>query len=210
MIRVVIADDHPIFLEGIAAVLATRLDTEVVGTARDGQRAIEVIGEVDPDVAILDIEMAPPDGIAVTRYLAEHHPGVRVVVLSASADHLDVITAIRAGADAYFTKYMSVDELGDRLPMIVEGTRMLSADVIDALFGAIRHDDLQRADGPELTSRETEVLTLASQGLTNQQIAAKLHVSPQTVKNHLARSYAKLGVHSRGEALLRARQHHLL
>lgn len=210
MVRVVIADDHPIFAEGVAAVLAPHPGIEVVAIARDGRGALAAVDAHAPDVVILDVAMPEPDGIAVCRRIARTSPSTRVVVLSASAEMDDVAAAIRAGADAYFTKHMPVEELAARLADIAAGRRMLSEDVVDVLFSVIQSSAGIDVPNDALSPRESEVLALVAQELTNRQIATRLHLSEQTVKNHLTNAYEKLGVHSRFEAVQRAHDLHLL
>jgi DNA-binding NarL/FixJ family response regulator len=210
MIRVVLADDHPIFLEGIATVLGARTDVEVAATAMTGAEALAAVAEHEPDVVIVDVDMPDRDGISVAGEIAVKHPSTRIVMLTATKEHDDVVAAIRAGADAYFLKTMPVQELGDRLFAIVAGTRMLSDELVDAVFAGLRAGSGRAAPVEELTPREVDVLRLAGAGLTNQQIASQLQLSPQTVKNHLSNAYQKLNEHSRIKAVRRAQQEHLL
>lgn len=209
-VRVIIADDHPLFLEGTAAVLEARNDIEVVGTARTGTEAIAAVEEFQPDVAVLDVAMPDPDGIALTRRIVGTCPSVRVVLLSASDERDDVIAGIRAGADAYFLKTMPVDELASRLHGIVAGRQMLSDELLDAVFWTLREGSSSVPSVDELSPREVEILELVAERLTNKEIAGRLHLSEQTVKNHLSHVYAKLDVHSRIRAVQRAHELHLL
>jgi DNA-binding NarL/FixJ family response regulator len=193
-IRVFIADDHTIVCDGLRALLETHPDMEVVGTASDGREAVQLIGRLAPDIAIMDIAMTELNGIEATRTISERHPATRVLILSmySSAEHIH--RALQAGAKGYLLKTSAGKEVVHAVRAVHAGTRYLSqkiADtVIDDYVGANRRTS--PLDG--LSSRERQVLQLLAEGKSGAAIAQTLSVSPRSVETYRRRMMQKLGV----------------
>jgi len=201
MIRVLLVDDNAIVRRGIASLLAEAPDIEVVGEAGDGREAIARARELRPDVVCLDVRMPVMDGVAAARELCQQ---ARVLMLTYGEEKQFVTGAIEAGAAGYLVHgRFAPDELAQRIRDIAGGEMVLSPAVTPVVFEALRRgsEPQKPADYDTLTSREEQIMGLLARGLSNAQIAARLHVTPKTIKNHLAHIYAKLGVHSRGEAV---------
>ncbi len=210
-IRIVVADDHEMVRTGFAGLLATQRDFTVVGTAADGAEAIEVCRKHSPDVVLMDIRMPGIDGIEATRQLvrtatAENRP--RVLILTTFDLDEYVYDAIRAGASGFLLKDVTAERLFDAVRVIAAGDALLAPTVTRRLISefAAQH----RADPPPkaalaaLTPRETQVLRLVAEGLSNPEIAARLTVSEETIKTHVSRMLAKLGLRDRTQAVVAA------
>ena len=204
VIRVLLVDDNAIVRRGIASLLAEMDGVEVVGEAGDGRAAIALAAEVDPDVVCLDVRMPVMSGVEAAGPLAAR---AKVLMLSYSEEEELVTGALRNGAAGYLVHgRFEPDDLAERIRAVARGEMVLSPAVTPAVFEALR-----RAPGPEndaqetglgsLTAREREILNHLARGRSNREIAEELFITPKTVKNHLSRSYEKLGVHSRGEAI---------
>lgn len=204
-VRVLVVDDHPIVRAGIAAALAGADGFAVVGEAGDGRQAVARADELAPDLVLMDLRMPHMGGVEATRLLRERHPGAIVVVLTMYETDQDILGAIEAGATGYLLKDMPRRELLAGIRAAVEGQVALSPSVARIL--AARQG---RPRAQELSPREVEVLRLVARGLSNQQIAARLVVSEATVKTHLQRIFAKLGVTDRTRAATLALERHLL
>ncbi|WP_299428109.1 response regulator transcription factor [uncultured Meiothermus sp.] len=191
--RLLIADDHPLFRVGLRAALE-REGFEVVGEASNGQEALEKALELMPDGVVLDVRMPQLDGIATARMLRERRFRGLITLLTTFAEPVLVQQAAFAGADAYWLKELPPEALAERLRRLDQG-----------LEPRLRAPEL-----PKLTSREQEVLQWMAQGLSTKEIARNLHISPETVKDHLVRLYEKLEARNRVEALERARSLGLL
>ncbi|MFD7706048.1 response regulator [Streptomyces sp. NPDC059785] len=201
--RVVVADDQTVVREGIVMLLGLLPGIEVVGAAGDGDEALALVGELAPDVVLMDLRMPRCDGVEATRRIRAEHPGTQVVVLTTYADDESLFPAIRAGARGYLTK----DAGGDEIVRAVES--VLSGDA--GLSPSIQRRLLERLSEPEpavveeapdgLTAREAEVLVLIADGLSNQEIARRLHVSTATVKTHINNLFAKAGLKDRAQAV---------
>jgi len=201
MIRVLLVDDNAIVRRGIASLLAEAGDIEVVGEAADGREAIARARELKPDVVCLDVRMPVMDGVAAA---AELSGQARVLMLTYGEEEQFVTGAIKAGAAGYLVHgRFAPEELAQRIRDVAAGEMVLSPAVTPVVFGALRRgaEPERISDYDALTAREEEIMTLLARGLSNAQIAARLVVTPKTIKNHLAHIYVKLGVHSRGEAV---------
>lgn len=205
-IRVVLADDHPVYLDGLAGLLATVDGIDVVGTATDGAAAVETVAALRPDVVVMDVQMPELDGIAATRRVVDADPSIGVVVLTMSEEDETVFAALRAGARGYLLKGATKDEIVRAVTAVAEG---------DAIFGpalarrVVEFLAPRRATVdvfPELTAREREVLDLVAAGRPNPQIASALFLSPKTVRNIVSAIFTKLHVADRAEAIVRARE----
>jgi DNA-binding NarL/FixJ family response regulator len=196
-LRVLIVDDHEVLRTGTRQVLEASGDIVVVGEADDGNAALALIDELDPNVVLVDIRLPDRSGIDVTRHLTLTHPDVRVVILSAYDDDDFVRAALEAGATGYLLKTMARDELVAAVRAAAQGTTVLDPSLSPRLAGA--HSTWGPSTGPRLTWRERETVELVAEGLSNKAIAARLGVSVRTVEGHLNHVFTKLGVESRTE-----------
>lgn len=197
---VLIADDHPLFREAIARVIAARDDLELVAEAADGRAALERIRELRPDVAVIDVRMPELDGSDVLAALREDGLPTRVVFLSAFLDSETVYGAVAAGASAYLSKEADSEEIVDAIASAARGETILGPEVQTGLAQQIRLREESEAR-PRLSDREQEVLQLIAQGLSAPEIGQRIHLSTATVKTHLQHLYEKLGVSERAAAV---------
>ena len=200
-VRVVVADDHPMWREGVARDLAEG-GVDVVGTAGDGEKAVRVTLATRPDVLVTDLQMPGLTGVEVTRRVLEALPGVRVLVLSASGEQADVLEAVKVGATGYLLKSASLPELLDAVHRTAAGEAVFTAGLAGLVLGEYRRLDTAPApqDGaPRLTDRETEVLRMVAKGLTARQVAERLVLSHRTVQNHVQNTLTKLALHNRAQ-----------
>ena len=209
-IRIVVADDHQVVRAGFAALLDTQPDFTVVGTACDGDEAVALGRELHPDVVLMDVRMPGTDGIEATRQLAAgRRAGPRVLILTTFDLDDYVFEALRAGASGFLLKDVTAERLFDAVRVVAAGEALLAPGVTRRLiseFARIR-PIAPAAAGPDLnmlTPRETEVLRLVAEGLSNQQIAARLVVTEETVKTHVSRLLHKLGLRDRTQAVIAA------
>ncbi|TKJ29534.1 MAG: DNA-binding response regulator [Chloroflexi bacterium B3_Chlor] len=206
-IRAVLADDHALVRQGVRRFLEESGDITVVAEAGDGERALELVAEHQPDIAILDIRMPKMSGVDLARRIKAEHPQVRILVLTAYDDDPYVFALVQAGVDGYVLKTADSAQLIQAVRRIAEGEPALDATVARRLMERVRSGRVAlKADGvvERPTDRELEVLRLAGKGLTNRAIGQELGISGRTVQGHLARVYSKLQVGSRTEAVLKA------
>jgi DNA-binding NarL/FixJ family response regulator len=213
-VRVVVADDQASVRDGLAALLRTLPDFEVVGTAGDGQAALEVIEREAPDAVLMDLRMPGMDGIEATGRLSATHPDVAVVVLTTFADDDSVLAALQAGARSYLTKNASRADIARAVHAAVANQVTLDPGVQRTLLSAALRG--QQAGSPPggpqgpwpdgLTGREGEILALIAAGLSNREIAGRLFIGNATVKTHINRIFAKIGVTDRRDAIAYARR----
>ncbi len=205
-VRVVIADDHPVFRDGLASLLATQPDVVVVATAADGVEAVRVTAEHTPDVVVMDLQMPEMNGIDATRAIAEAQPDVRVLVFTMGEEDGTVLAAMRAGARGYLVKGAGQDEVARAISTVHAGGLVFGASlalrIADLLSGTATPD---RSAFPQLTERELEILDLIAAGKNNAQIASSLYLAPKTVRNNVSNILAKLQATDRAEAIIRAR-----
>lgn len=205
--RILVADDHVAFRQGVRALLAGEPDLEVVGEAGDGQDVLERTAALQPDVVLMDLGMPRGGGIQATRRLCEVSPHVRVLVLTMYEDDESVYTALEAGARGYVLKGARKSELLRAIRAVASGELIVGPAVAGRVLR--RLGTAARAGTadvfPMLTDREREVLALLAVHLTNPEIAARLHLSEKTVRNHVSNIFTKLGVATRSEAVTRAR-----
>ncbi|MGA3185154.1 MAG: response regulator transcription factor [Candidatus Dormibacteria bacterium] len=215
MIRVLIADDQTVVREGLATLLAAMEGVEVVGSARDGEEAVSLAALRRPDVVLMDLRMPRCDGVEATRRLTAEQPEVRVVVLTTYADDASVFAALQAGARGYLTKDAGAGEIAQAIRTVHAGEALLDPSVQRRLLESLRAPAATVAPEPPgplpdgLTQREAEVLALIAGGLSNQEIAARLHVSETTVKTHINNLFSKTGVRDRAQAVRYAYGHGL-
>jgi len=206
-IRILIADDHPVFRYGLRALLAAEPTTEVIGEATTGEEAIAKASSLQPDVILMDLNMPGINGIEATRRILEMTPHMSILVLTMFDDDDSIFAAMRAGARGYLLKGAEGEETVRAIHAVSSGEAIFSPAIARKLmqyFGARRPTAPPQAF-PELTEREREILTLIAQGYTNTAIAEKLVLSPKTVRNHVSNIFSKLQVADRAEAIIRAR-----
>jgi DNA-binding NarL/FixJ family response regulator len=208
-IRIVLADDQALFREGLRTLLSTRADIEVVGEAADGAQALVRVGETQPAVVLMDLQMPIMDGVQATAKLRERHPEVRVLVLTTFDDEGNVFGALRAGAAGYLLKDVSLDTLVSAIQAAARGECFLQSTVTGTVVDAVTR---MMTAGPTasalvlpLSPREREILGLVSAGASNKEIADRLCLAEGTVKNHVTSILVKLDVRDRTQAALRAR-----
>jgi DNA-binding NarL/FixJ family response regulator len=207
-IRVLIADDHAVYRWGLRTLLDSEADMEVVGEAATGKEAVERAAEVRPDIILMDIQMPGINGIDATRRIIEANQEIGVVILTMYEDDDSVFSAMRAGARGYVLKGAHPSEILKVLRAVARGEAYFGPEIARRLvdfFSAPKVASPKEAF-PELTSREREILDLIAEGRTNAEIAARLFVSPNTVRNHISHIFAKLQVADRAEAIVRARE----
>ena len=206
-IRILIADDHAVVREGTRQFLEREDDLEVVGEAADGEEAIRLVGSLNPDVAIMDISMPNIDGIEATRQIKARYPKVAVLILSAYDDDQFVFSLLEAGAAGYLLKSVRGNELINAIREVSAGESVLHPTIARKVlnrFTNITNETQKQKTQDILTEREIEVLQLATQGSSNQEIADRLYLSLRTVQSHLNHIFNKLQVSSRTEAVVHA------
>lgn len=201
MIRVLIADDHAVVREGLRAFLALQDDVEVVGEAADGEEAVQAVVRLEPDVALVDLVMPRVDGIEAIGRIRAERPRTRVIVLTSFVDEDKMLPAVRAGAVGYLLKDVAPQELARAIRAAHDGEALLDPGVAARLLDAMAREP---RPSDELTAREREVLALIVRGRANKVIARELGISEKTVKAHVGRVLAKLGVADRTQAALLA------
>jgi DNA-binding NarL/FixJ family response regulator len=202
VIRVLIADDHPLARAGLQQLLGSVEDIAVVGAAAGGEEALRLAVEREPDVILMDLEMPEKDGVEATRELRTRRPAAAVVVLTSFSDRERILAALDAGAIGYLLKDADPDELAGAIRAATRGDAPLHPRAARELLDRNR-------GGPQLTEREQEVLALVAEGLPNKLIARRLAISERTVKGHLTHIFERIGVTDRTQAALWARGHRL-
>jgi DNA-binding NarL/FixJ family response regulator len=207
-IRVVIADDHPMYRYGLGAVLAQSDQITVLETVGDGSELLRAVGEHHPDVVITDLSMPGLDGVAVTRQLVSDLPGVAVLVLTMHEDDEHVFAAMRAGASGYLVKGADGEEIERAVLAVAGGDAVYGAPVarrIVSFYAGDTNESAATRAFPDLTQREREVLALLATGCRNHEIARRLGMSDKTVRNHVSQVLLKLQVPDRTAAALKAK-----
>ena len=206
-IRVVIVDDHPIVRRGLRSLLDTLDGVDVVGEADSGEAAISATAQQNPDVVLMDLNMPGIGGIEATRRIVARHPETAVLVLTMFDDDETVVTALSAGARGYLLKGADQDEIGRALQAVAAHGVIFSPDIGSRVVGLLSPAQSPRPTMPALTAREHDILALLASGQRTAAIAERLYLSAKTVSNSLTTIFAKLGVTSRAEAIVVARQH---
>ncbi len=210
-IRVLIADDHTIFREGLRKLLEAEADISVVGEAKSGSECVALAGKLKPDIVLLDLKMPEKDGLAVLGDLAGKESSTKVVVLTASEDERDFVEAVRRGARGIVLKQAPSEHLVDGIRRVHTGEVWIDQRVTAGVLKAMAEGPATTTrEKPLLTERERQVVHLVCQGFRNKEIADKLFISEQTVKNHLHNIFDKLGVSDRLELALYALHHRLV
>jgi DNA-binding NarL/FixJ family response regulator len=210
MIRVLLVDDHPVVREGLAAMLSTQKDFDVVGEASDGAQAVEMVERLGPDVVLMDLEMPRVDGPEAIRRIRARHPDARVLVLTAYDTDERILDAVQAGAQGYMLKGAPRDELFRAVRIVNDGGSLLEPVVAHNLLGRMGKMLSHEPDVEQLTERELEVLQQLVKGSRNKEIANQLCITERTVKFHTSIIFQKLGVTNRSEAIAAALQRRLV
>ncbi|MER7957305.1 response regulator transcription factor [Streptomyces sp. NPDC096030] len=205
-VRILLCDDHAVVRAGLLALLGSAGDIEVVGEAGSGEEAVAMAAKLRPDVVLMDLQLGPGiDGVEATRRIAGTATGVHVLVLTTYDTDADITRAIEAGATGYLLKAERPEELFAAIHSAAQGRTTLSPPVASRVM-----DRMRGAAGPTLTDRERDILGQLAHGLGNREIARALFISEATVKTHLGRIYAKLGVDTRAGAVAVAKEQRLL
>ena len=206
-IRVLIADDHPLFRDGMHGLLDSVEDTEVVGEAATGEEAVELAAEVQPDVILMDIKMPGINGIEATREVVSTNPTVGVLVVTMLEDDDSVFAAMRAGARGYLLKGAEQAEVLRAIRAVANGEAIFGPGIARRVMGLFSAEKPQAPRAfPELTEREQEILRLIAGGRGNAEISSDLFLSLKTVQNHVSNIFRKLQVADRAQAVIRARE----
>jgi len=208
-IRVLIADDSPVFRRGLRTVLSGEADIEVIAEAENGEEAIAKAEEHAPDVVLMDVRMPRINGIEAARAIRDSSPATKIVMLTVSDDDDDLYAAIKAGANSYLLKELAVEEVPEAIRAAAKGQSVISPAMASKLLSeytalARKASERQQLAAPGLTARELEVLKAVAKGASNREIGEMLFISENTVKNHVRNILEKLHLHSRWEAVLYA------
>jgi DNA-binding NarL/FixJ family response regulator len=203
-IRVLIADDHPLFLQGLRAALEATPDVDVVGGATDGAEAVRLAAELEPDVVLMDLQMPVLSGLEATRRVLDDRPDTHVLVLTMFDSDSSVYAAVRAGAKGYLLKGADQQDIERAIRTVAAGEAVFGSAIAARLISYFDHN--RSRPFPELTPREHEILELLANGLNNQAIADELGLSLKTVRNNVSAIFTKLRVADRAQAMLKARE----
>ena len=207
VVRILVADDHPLTRDGIRAALALDAELEVVGEASDGQEAVHLAEQVQPDVVLMDVRMPVLGGIGATQKISRTVPNARVVMLTVEETQARVGEAIQAGAAGYLLKDIDARELARAVHLAAEGSAVIHPSLTRQFIEEIRQLTRGEQSVSSLSTREVEVLQMIAYGSTNREVAGALRISPQTVKTYLERIFTKLGVSDRTRAVAMALKH---
>ncbi len=205
-IRVLVADDHPVFRYGMRAILGAEPDTEIVGEAVDGEEAVSLAAELDPDVILMDVNMPGVNGIEAARRILEASPQTGILMLTMFEDDASIFAAMRAGARGYVLKGADGEETVRAIRSVAGGEAIFGPGIARRLTRFFAAPASKVEAFPELTDREREILAFIAGGYTNTAIAEALYLSPKTVRNYVSSIFTKLQVLDRAQAIVRARQ----
>ncbi|HEY8283531.1 MAG TPA: response regulator transcription factor [Chloroflexota bacterium] len=207
-LRILIADDHPVFRYGMKALLQSVTGAEVVGEAATGEETIALAESLHPDVILMDIKMPGTNGIEATRRIVRAQPDIGIVVVTMLEEDDAVFAAMRAGARGYLVKGADQDEVLRAIHAVASGEAIFGQTIAERVmrFFAAPRDAAARTSFPDLTEREREILLLIAEGRGNPHIARRLLLSEKTVRNHISNIFGKLQVADRAEAIVRARE----
>lgn len=209
-IRVLVADDHALFRRGLNMVIGEESDICVVGEAHDGAEAVAMAEELVPDVMLMDVRMPKLNGIEAAAKIRDSVPHTRILMLTVSDEDQDLFEALKAGAAGYLLKEISIDEIAEAIRQVHKGQSLISPTMAAKLIAEftslakLAENPSAHVEPPKLTDREHEVLQCVAQGMSNREIAEKLYISENTVKNHVRNILEKLHLHSRMEAVIYA------
>jgi DNA-binding NarL/FixJ family response regulator len=207
--RVMIVDDHPMWRDSVSRDL-TDAGFEVIAAVGEGTQAMRIAASVRPDVVVLDLQLPDVGGVDVTRGLLSAYPAAKVLILSASGEHRDVLGAVKAGATGYILKSASRTEFLDAVRRTAAGDAVFSPGLAGLVLGEFRRLATEPApDTPRLTEREAEILRMVGTGMSYKQIAERLVLSPRTVQNHVQNTLNKLQLHNRVDLVRYAIEHGL-
>src|SRR5689334_16636498 len=212
-IRVLVVDDQELFRRGLTMLLNVEEDIEVVGEAADGSSGASLASSTLPDVVLMDVRMPKGSGIESCAAIKDAAPDARIIMLTVSDEEADLYEAVKNGASGYLLKDSSIDEVAQAIRVVADGQSLISPSMAIKLldeFKQMSRSDRQQVPSPRLTDRELEVLKLVAQGLNNREIAKRLFISENTVKNHVRNILEKLQLHSRMEAVMYAVREKLL
>ena len=198
-IHVLIVDDHLVVREGLRTILEVTEDLVPVGEAVDGAEAVKLVGELSPDVVLMDLRMPGMDGIEAIRQIKAHYPQVEIVILTTYDDDEYIVQGLRAGARGYLLKDAGRQVLFEAIRAAARGESLLPSAVVDKVVARLSRP--RPAGSGSLSERESEVLALLADGAANKEIATRLHITERTVKAHVTSIFNKLGVNSRAEAV---------
>jgi DNA-binding NarL/FixJ family response regulator len=204
-IRVLIADDHPLFRDGLTALLTDAPDTELAGAASSGTEAVDLARETQPDVVVMDLHMPGLNGIEATRRIVADSPHITVLVLTMFDDDDSIFSALRAGARGYLLKGADQEQIRAAIQAAANGEIIFGTQLAARMLAYFTAPTAPAPVFPQLTDREREVLDLVAQGRANPAIAAKLGLSQKTVRNHVSNILTKLQVADRAQAIVQAR-----
>jgi DNA-binding NarL/FixJ family response regulator len=206
-LRVAIVDDHPMFRMGLAVAIGEMDGIELVGEADDADKVEALVASTAPDLVLLDVRLGDASGLEVNRWLAEHHPSVKVIMLTMSEDHDTALTALRDGACGYLVKGAGPERVEHALRVAAAGDVVLDHDLAQAVseLARLRNQPSSRPF-PELTAREFGILELVAEGLDNHAIAKRLVLSPKTVRNHVSNVMSKIHAIDRPHAIVLSRR----
>jgi len=207
-VRVFVADDHPLYRDGVVRAIRDWPEFELVGEAADGRAALTALEELKPDVAVLDLRMPELGGVEILEALVRDGVPTRVVLLSAFTESAVAYDAVAAGAAAFLTKDAGRQTICETIAAVARGERVFAPEINAALAEAVRERRVD--DQPALSGREREILVLIAEGLSGPEVAERLFLSPTTVKSHLQNLYRKLGVSDRAAAVAEAMRRGLL
>ena len=210
-IRILIAEDHAVVRQALSVMLGMESDVTVVGEAVDGEQAITLCQEVDPDLVLMDVRMARMDGVEATRRIREICPDTAILILTGFGDEDILLKAVEAGAHGFLLKDASNDEVVEAIHRLVKGESLVTPSMLRRLLDEIahRHEESHPSHN-QLTPREMEVLQALARGLRNEDIARELVISEKTVKTHLTSIFSKLQVEGRSQAIIYAIRHGLV
>ena len=209
-VRILLADDHRIFRQGLRELIERKTPFEIVGEAATGREVLHLAATLQPDIVLLDIQLPELDGVTVARQLAVQYPAVRVVMLTMYREDQHLFEAIKAGARAYLLKDVDADELVEVLGRVQRGEAAIDPVLTAQMFAEFRRMGNDGSDLDALTERERDILQLLAAGYDNRTIAARLHIAEKTVGNRLSEIFQKLGVTNRTQAALVAVQRGLI
>ena len=216
-INILITDDQTLMREGLRTILELESDFLIAGMAANGQEAVEFCQENPPDVVLMDIRMPKMDGVEATRRITSAHPSVKIIILTTFLEDELIVQGLKAGAKTYLLKDLPSEKLAESIRAIYRGDIFMQPEIasrlIDRAAGQQPYEEAKENDTAlvePLTRRELDILALMAEGLSNNIIASRLHLSEGTVKNHISSIYGKLGISDRTQAVLFALKHRLI